>query len=211
MSKKKEGQVAEIENARIDSLVTRAQNGEMDAFDDLIRTFQTQIFNLAYRMVHNREDAADLTQEIFVKLYRSISAFSGRSKFSTWLYSVAANTCRSGIRRLSRISRREVLRLDEIQETETGTRQYELADPADLPDTCVERNETQKTIETMIAELPENERMMIVLRELQDLSYEEIARITGRSIGTVKSRISRARMKLRDTLTREGLTCTANR
>ena len=195
------------EDKRGAALVVRAQSGEMAAFDELVTIFQSRMFNLAYRMVNSREDAADLTQEIFVKMYRSIHKFGGRSKFSTWLYAVAANCCRSGLRRLRRVSDREVVRLDATAENDAGRRYRELPDPAESVPETMGRGEVKARIEAMIAELPEDARMVMVLRDLQGMTYEGIAEALQCSIGTVKSRLSRARLKLKDRLSREGLTC----
>ncbi len=195
------------EDKRVAALVVRAQSGEMAAFDELVTIFQSRMFNLAYRMVNSREDAADLTQEIFVKMYRSIHKFGGRSKFSTWLYAVAANCCRSGLRRLRRVSDREVVRLDATAENDAGRRYRELPDPAESVPETMGRGEVKARIEAMIAELPEDARMVMVLRDLQGMTYEGIAEALQCSIGTVKSRLSRARLKLKDRLSREGLTC----
>ena len=195
------------EDKRVAALVVRAQSGEMAAFDELVTIFQSRMFNLAYRMVNSREDAADLTQEIFVKMYRSIHKFGGRSKFSTWLYAVAANCCRSGLRRLRRVSDREVVRLDATAENDAGRRYRELPDPAESVPETMGRGEVKARIEAVIAELPEDARMVMVLRDLQGMTYEGIAEALQCSIGTVKSRLSRARLKLKDRLSREGLTC----
>src|SRR3989339_369371 len=106
-----------VDSPDVDELVKRAQDGNMEAFDELVQSFQVPIYNLALRMLNNTSDASDLTQEIFVKMYRSIAGFQGKSKFSTWLFMLAINTCRSGMRKLGRISSMEVGRLD--QETVT--------------------------------------------------------------------------------------------
>ena len=201
------GSEAEQVAAQVAALVVRAQDGEMAAFDELVLIFQSRMFNLAYRMVSNREDAADLTQEIFVKMYRSINKFSGRSQFSTWLYALAANCCRSGLRRLRRVSDREVMRLDADDANGSGRRHREMSDPGESVPETIGRSEVKQRIEGIIAELPEDARMVVVLRDLQGLTYESIAETLQCSIGTVKSRLSRARVKLKDKLIREGLTC----
>ena len=195
------------EQERIALLVEKAQQGDMNAFEDIVRTFQGPIFNLAYRMVNNRDDAADAAQEIFVKLFRKIRQFRGNSKFSTWLFSLAANTCRSRLRRLRRIASFEVRHVDEEYETDEGSRSMDLADPADDPVRTLERTEMQHGIESAITELPPDARMIVVLRDLQGLSYEEIAGVLHCSIGTVKSRLCRARSRLKETLMRRGFKC----
>ena len=189
-------------------LVRQAQAGDMAAFDELVMMFRGPMFNLAYRMTNNREDADELTQEIFLKLYKSIDKFQGRSKFSTWLYAVAANTCRSGLRKLKRISSMEVVRLDDDRsKDEGGAGKYDPADPSDLPSTTLEREEAKAKITGLIAELPEDFRMVIVMKDIQGMAYEEMAEALECSIGTIKSRLSRGRAKLKEKLTREGLVC----
>jgi len=195
------------EQERIALLVEKAQQGDMNAFEDIVRTFQGPIFNLAYRMVNNRDDAADAAQEIFVKLFRKIQQFRGDSKFSTWLFSLAANTCRSRLRRLRRIASFEVRHVDEEYETDEGSRSMDLADPSDDPVRMLERTEMQHGIESAITELPPDARMIVVLRDLQGLSYDEIAAVLHCSIGTVKSRLCRARSRLKETLMRRGFKC----
>jgi len=179
------------------ALVRAAQEGDRAAFTKLVHVFSGPMYNLAYRMAGNADDAADLTQEIFVKLYRAIGQFRYRSKFSTWLCSLAANTCRSGMRKLGRRRDRERLCLDDgPDEGEV----YEPADPGDRPDRVIERRETQAMIERAIGRLPEAFRSVIILRDLQGMAYDEIAEALACSIGTVKSRLARARMRVRDDL-----------
>ena len=188
-------------------LVQQAQAGDMAAFDELVMMFRVPMFNLAYRMVNNREDADELTQEIFLKLYKSIGRFEGRSKFSTWLYAVAANTCRSGLRKLKRISSMEVVRLDDDREGYEGAGKYDPPDSGDLPSTALEREEVKTKITELITELPEDFRMVIVMRDIQGMAYEEMAEALSCSVGTIKSRLSRGRARLKEKLTREGLVC----
>jgi RNA polymerase sigma-70 factor (ECF subfamily) len=189
---------AATEGVDVDSLVRAAQAGDRVAFTQLVQVFTRPMYNLAYRMAGNADDAADLTQEIFVKLYRAIGQFRYRSKFSTWLCSLGANTCRSGMRKLGRRRDRELLCLDD--DSGDGVLR-EAADPGDRPDREMERRETQATIERAIGQLPEAFRTVIILRDLQGMAYDEIAEVVGCSMGTVKSRLARARMRVRDRLT----------
>ena len=183
----------------------------MAAFDELVRTFQGPIFNLAFRMVNNREDADDLTQEVFVKVYRAIQSFRGESKFSTWLYALAANACRSRLRRLRRIAFFEFRSLNAAADPRDGAGVPEPADPGDPPPKALERNEVQEVIGRAVAELPEEFRTVVVMRDMQGLSYEDIAAALRCSGGTVKSRLARGRERLRAKLKREGLLCAAIR
>ncbi len=188
---------AATEGIDVDALVRAAQAGDRDAFTRLVEVFSGPMYNLAYRMAGNATDAADLTQEIFVKLYRSIGQFGYRSKFSTWLCSLAANTCRSGMRKLGRWRDREPLCLD--NDPVDGPRR-EPADPGARPDQTLARAELRATIERAMDRLPEVYRAVIVLRDLQGLAYDEIAEALNCSMGTVKSRLARARMQVRDHL-----------
>ena len=192
-----------------DDLVRRAQAGDADAFDQLVRVFGKPMYNLAYRMTGNAADASDLSQEIFVKLHRSLGKFRWRSKFSTWLYALGSNTCRSGLRRLRRISSAEVVRLDRESEQDDRPGRIELADPSASPGRQAELADVRAHVEGAIAELPEAFRMVIVLRDLQGLEYEEIAQSLKCSVGTVKSRLARARGRVKDALTRKGVVCAA--
>jgi RNA polymerase sigma-70 factor, ECF subfamily len=191
------------EDAAVEDLVRRAQAGDMAAFDGLVRRFSGPMYNLAYRMVGNGADADDLAQEIFVKLHRSIGQFRWQARFTTWLYAVAANVCRSGMRRRRRISSREVMSLDRDDSAES--KPPVPADPGDPPAQAIIRRETREQVETAIAELPEEFRMTIVLRDLQGLEYEEIAQALKCSMGTVKSRLARARLRVKERLVRQGV------
>jgi RNA polymerase sigma-70 factor (ECF subfamily) len=193
----------------IENLVKQAQDGSMNAFDELVGVFKVQIYNLALRMVNNNEDAADLTQTIFVKAYRSIRSFQGKSKFSTWLFTLAINTCRSGLRKLNRISDIEAGRLDQAIQTDEGSILREPVDPADSPARILERKDFAQAVKNIIAELDDDFRLVIILRDIQGMAYEEIAEVLDCSVGTVKSRLARARIKIKDKLLREGLTCNA--
>jgi RNA polymerase sigma-70 factor (ECF subfamily) len=183
-------------------LVKEARSGSMEAFDELIRLFQDRIYNLAYRMVNNHADASDLTQEIFVKLHRSLGKFRGQSRFSTWLHAVAANHCRTGLRKSRRIGFHESRSLDEPLDPGEGDarRAIEPQDPGATPATALEHRELGERIGAVVAALPEDLRAVLVLRDVQGLEYEEIARALGCELGTVKSRLWRARFRVKDEL-----------
>ena len=201
-----EGKATEAPEEHIARLVKEAGAGSMAAFDELIRLFQDRIYNLAFRMVNNHEDASDLTQEIFVKLHRSLGKFRGQSRFSTWLYAVAANHCRSGLRKLRRIDFFESRSLDEPRdETNGGDARHaiEPADPGVSPATALEHRELGERIGAVVAGLPEKLRTVLVLRDMQGLEYEEIACVLDCSLGTVKTRLWRARFRVKDKLERK--------
>lgn len=187
-----------IDHKVVDELVSQVKEGKRTAFDDLVRLFQKPIFNLAFRMVNNYEAAQDVTQEVFMKVFRSLSQFNGQSLFSTWLYAIAVNTCRNQRHAAQRKSFFE-LRGGEWAESGQGGKDL-LVDPAPGPDTQVERNETSAVIQNVIAGLSEEFATAIILRDIQDMSYEQIAEVLGCSLGTVKSRISRARWLVREQL-----------
>ncbi len=186
----------------VDKLVREAQTGNEAAFNALVTAFSGLIYNLAYRMAGNAADAEELSQEVFVKLFRSIRKFRWKSKFSTWLYALAINSNRSGLRKIRRISGREVVRLDNRDTTEIPCR--ETIDPGERPGDAMMRNEVQARVESAIATLASVYRQVIILRDLQGLTYEEIATALGCSLGTVKSRLARARMRVKDLLLKAG-------
>jgi RNA polymerase sigma-70 factor (ECF subfamily) len=185
-----------------EELVRRFQGGEEAAFDDLMRRFQRQMYNLAYRMLDNGEEANDLTQEIFIKVYRSIAKFRGESSFSTWLHAVALNLCRNRRRQLRRLSEFEAVSLDNPGHGETDGLPMQMAAPDTPPDKMLERTEIRHLVERTVAGLPEDFAAVVVMRDIQDMSYEEIAAALDCSMGTVKSRLSRGRLMVAEKLKR---------
>jgi len=182
------------------TLVRNAASGDAASFENLILPYEKPIYNFCFRMFNNREDAQDVAQEIFLKIFRNLKKFNSRGEgsFKKWLYKVANNACIDELRkRGSRISAES---LDEAVESEDGemSRQYESKESP--PDEVVISRERQSEIKKAIAGLPADYKNIIILRDIQGLSYEEIAEITGAKLGTVKSKLSRARTALRDKL-----------
>ncbi|HSW09304.1 MAG TPA: sigma-70 family RNA polymerase sigma factor [Bacillota bacterium] len=178
-------------------LVSAAKRGDRAAFGELVRRYERKVYNLAYRYAGNSDDAADLAQEAFLKAFCALGTFRGRSAFSTWLYRVTANVCLDALRGRQR---RRTLSLDQAPPGREGDREWELADPrADLEEQ-VQRREVQSAVHRAIGRLGPEHRLVVVLRDLQGFSYQEISRILGLNLGTVKSRLNRARLALRDEL-----------
>jgi RNA polymerase sigma-70 factor (ECF subfamily) len=170
----------------------------VDAFDNLVRLFEKKVYNLAYRMSGNHEDASDLSQEAFLRVFQSLKDFRGQSSFSTWLYRVVSNVCLDELRQRGR---RPTVSLDEPVAGDKGeVMQRQVPDPAPPPDELAERTEIREVVQAGIEQLTEEYRMVIVLRDLQGLSYQEIAEALDCSLGTVKSRLNRARFALKEKL-----------
>ncbi len=179
-------------------LIRRCQKGDLAAFDDLVRVYEKKVYNLAYRMSGNHEDANDLSQEAFLRVFQSLKDFRGQSSFSTWLYRVVSNVCLDELRQRGR---RLTVSIDEPVSSDKGeTMQRQLADNAPPPDELAERREVREVVQAAIGELSEEYRVVIVLRDLRDLSYQEIAEVLDCSLGTVKSRLNRARLALKEKL-----------
>jgi RNA polymerase sigma-70 factor (ECF subfamily) len=172
-------------------LVDRLRRGDPRAFEDLVIAYQHRVFGVALRMLGNRAEAEELAQEVFLRVHRSIGEFRGEAKLSTWLYAIASRLClnrlTSGERRAVRQGEETLLRL---ASREVG--------PAEE----VERSELETALHRAIAELGEERRIVVVLRDLEGLSYEEIAAALELELGTVRSRLHRARMDLREKLER---------
>jgi len=183
------------------NLVKRVKKGDKAAFDALVVRYQGKIYNLALRMVGAPHLAEELSQEIFLKVYRKIDSFRGEALFSTWLYQVAANHSRNKIKYLKRREYYRSESLDQPKETQNGsTLQRQVEDNTFNPEDMASSQEVRKLVQEKIATLPEDYRLVIVLRDIQGLSYEEIAKITGAVEGTVKSRLHRARNALKEEL-----------
>ena len=181
-------------------LVRAAQSGDQSAFAHLVTANQAMVYSLAYRMTGNPEDAADLTQEAFLNAWRSLGSFNGQSAFSTWIYRLASNAC---IVFLRREKRRSSLSMT-LEDEDDADRQADLPDDRWSPQRALERREAQEAVRQGLAALSPEHREVLILRELEGLSYTEIAQALDLEEGTVKSRISRARLALRDFLIKSG-------
>ncbi|HEY8450423.1 MAG TPA: sigma-70 family RNA polymerase sigma factor [Bacillota bacterium] len=175
-------------------LVQRARAGDFEAFGELVARYEKKVYNLGLRYTGDPQEAEDLAQETFVRVFRALHRFRGEARFSTWLYRVATNVCLDALRR--RRLRPEPV-LDRPLATDEGELERELVSPEPEPATQLEAAERSALIRREIAAVREPYRSVLILRDLQDLSYEEVAAILGVSIGTVKSRLHRARELLR--------------
>ena len=175
-------------------LIRKAKQGDMLAFEELILKHEKIVYNLALRMMNHSEDAMDISQEVFLKAYRSLSNFDERSAFSTWIYRITHNTCIDEIRKRKG---KQTYSLEEDLESEDGSMQRQVADDGDTPEESLMRKEQKSEILRALDTLSEEHKAAIILRDVKGLSYEEIAEILELSLGTVKSRINRARNQLK--------------
>ncbi|MCS5613653.1 MAG: sigma-70 family RNA polymerase sigma factor [Candidatus Poribacteria bacterium] len=182
-----------IDQHEID-LVKRCQNRDMQAMEEIVRQYENQVYNIAYGMLGSPEDAQDITQDVFVSVWEKIGQFRFRSKFSTWLYRIAKNMS------LNEKSRRTSRKTDvvEIDDSQAWV-------PVDYqtPEDEILASEQQQILHKALGQLKESYRTILVLREMEELSYEDLSAVLGCSIGRVKSRLYEARMQLRGILKRE--------
>ena len=180
-------------------VVRRCRGGDADAFGEIVLRYQDRIFATVYRIVGHPEDARDLAQEAFLRSFAKLDTFREGARFSTWLYTIALNLTRSELRK--RKTRRKVraVSLDGTADPEDG-RCPEPASSGEAPDTILGRRELYGLALREIERLPEEAREVLVLRDMQDLSYEEIAQVVECPVGTVRSRLHRARGTLREAL-----------
>ncbi len=178
-----------------EELVDKSQAGDLQAFEELVCRYERKIYTLAYRMTGNYHDANDLAQEAFLRAFQAIKGFRGDSSFSTWLCRIAANVCRDELKKRYRTP---VDYLDE--EISFGEQEVKKQVPVDEPGPAelYEKHELQRELQALIDTLTPEYRVAIILRDIQGLSYEEIAEQLECSLGTVKSRISRARSFLKE-------------
>lgn len=180
--------------------IERVLGGDVNAFEPLVHAYEKTVYNLALRSLGSREDAEDVTQEAFLKAYRSLSSFRGESKFSVWLYRIVSNLC---LDRLRARQRRPVQSLT-VENEEGETDELEIADEHFSPEKLLDRKLTRESVQRGLQALPDDARQILLLRELQGLSYEEIGRVLALEPGTVKSRIFRARKRLCAFLLQDG-------
>ena len=183
-----------------ESLIERCLKGDTGAFEQLVDRYQQKVFNIAYRMSGNREDALDLSQESFLRAYKALKRFRGQSSFGTWLFRITNNTCIDELRRKKR-QPQLVVSTDAVIKTEDGEYQFEVPDsPDETPEALALTQELKNQIQQALQNLSEEHRAALVLRDVEGYSYEEIADILQLNLGTVKSRINRARLALRQEL-----------
>jgi len=177
-----------------EALVASARQGDVNAFNRLVLAYQELAYNVAYRILGNEDRAADATQEAFLRGYRALEQFRGGS-FKVWILRIVTNCCYDQLRAGQR---RPTTSLEDLLEDEEHTRLFE--DDAETPEEHLERRELDAAIQRGLEGLPDDQRAVLVMSDIEGLSYEEIARVMSVPLGTIKSRLSRARAKLRDYL-----------
>ncbi len=181
-------------------LVSRAKEGDQDAFEKLLKKYEDRIYNLAYRILGNRSDAADILQEASLKAFQALPNFSGRSSFGTWFYRIAANLC---LIRLRKKKKRAALSLEEItaaKDEEGKRRAYEIPDWSNNPAASLANAELRTLLERSITELPDIYRLPFVLYEMEGKSVKEVSKMLKISESAVKTRLHRSRLALREKL-----------
>ena len=177
------------------ALIDAARQGDVGSFNRLVLSYQSMVYNLAYRILGDQDAAADATQDAFISAFKGIGKFRGGS-FKSWLMRIVTNACYDQLRLKQR---RPTTSLDALLVLEPAPIRS-LTDPGEAPEQYTMRQELSSAIQVGIGTLPPEQRVALILSDVQGLSYQEIAEVTGVSLGTVKSRLSRARGKLRDFL-----------
>ena len=186
------------ERSQEQQLVSAARGGDLDAFEALVRLYEKRVFALAVRMCGSREDAAEASQEAFLAAWQGLAFFRGESSFSTWLYRLTSNAC---VDLLRREGRHRAAAGPSLDDEEAG---LDVPDQTLSPQDEAERRELRESIDRGLEALTPEHRQVLVLREMHQLSYDEIADVLSLDVGTVKSRISRARKQLRNFLLKDG-------
>ena len=185
-------------------VIERCKAGDPGAFAEMVLQSQRKVFNIAYRMLGNAEEAKDMAQEVFLSVFESIKDLKEEVKFNAWLTQITLNHCRN---RWKYLKRKQYFKTDSLEdpvETEDGSVPKAVYDPADNPEIHLEKKMIQRLVQRGLLELTEEQRELVVLRDLQGFSYEEIGESLGLPEGTIKSKLHRARMGLKAILERSG-------
>ena len=182
------------------AVINAVLDGDVNAYEYLVKAYEKKVYNLALRMVGNSEDAYDMSQEAFIKAYNSLHSFRGDSKFSVWLYRIVSNVCLDYLRARNR---KATVSLS-VENDDGEDVELDIADEASSPQALLDRSLTRDAVRRGLQALPPDHREILLLREIQGLSYEEIADTLDLEVGTVKSRIFRARKKLCAFLVKDG-------
>lgn len=176
-------------------LIKKCKKGNREAFNVLFSRYQSQVFNIAYSMLSDREDASDAAQEVFVKVYRSIQSFNEKSSFTTWLYRITANTCSDFLRKRQRSG--NIMSINSYTDED---KEFDIEDESASVERGIELSERQAAVRKAISELKDEHRIIITLCDIEGLGYDKISEILKIPPGTVKSRINRARSALKKNL-----------
>lgn len=181
-------------------LIEQSRKGNVDAFEELIKNHKKSAYNIALRMLRNVEDAEDISQEALIKVFKSIDKFNMQSTFKVWMYRIVVNACLD-------FKRKKVINSFSIDEAKNGdgnSQMYtEIKDDTNNPDILIEQKFNQKIVSDSVNKLEDDFKTVIILRDIQGFSYNEIAEILSCNLGTVKSRINRARIKLKEIIEEE--------
>lgn len=179
-----------------EELVRRVQQGNVEAFEELVRRYERKVYNITYRLLGNEQDANEALQDTFLRAYRFMPKFKFKSTFYTWLYRIATNVSLTRLRRRKNV---EVVSLD-APLPDTDELKFDLPDTGQTPEEAFTQKRLRERLDRAVQELPEDYRKVVVLRDLQGLSNEEVSRILKLSVPAVKSRLHRARLALREKL-----------
>jgi RNA polymerase sigma-70 factor (ECF subfamily) len=185
------------------AFVRAVQGGDMAAFDQLVVKHKDKLFNMVYWLLGDYQEANDCAQEIFIKVFKSIKKFRFESSFSTWLYRIAINTCKNKLKSSAYRWKKKTVSLENPDGSKQDKRSYEIQNGSPSPENKLEKKERIMLIQKAVNALPQEQNRVVVLRDIQGLSYQEIADITGLNLGTVKSRLARARLVLRERLKKD--------
>jgi RNA polymerase sigma-70 factor (ECF subfamily) len=194
-----------LADSNITNLIKRSQHGDVDSFGILVNIYQGKVLGLCLKLTGNRSDAEDLAQDVFIKSYSALKGFRREADFGTWLHRITVNMYLNYKKKNSRMN---ILYIDDPVKTDNGEISREIADSSADPLQEVEEKEDRSAVRQALDSLSPEHKAVLVLREIEGYSYEEIAQITQSSLGTVKSRMNRARLALKDKMTQIGITKT---
>lgn len=180
-------------------LIRQAKSGNLKAYEEIIGLYEKKVFSTIYYMVKNDNEVEDIAQEVFIKIYKNLGNFKEESSLYTWIYRITVNVCIDEFKK-----RKKVVYLDEKIDTKDGEVELQLSDDSKSPTDIAEDNDLKDKLEKCIKKLPESQRMMIILRDIKGFTYMEIAEIMKMNLGTVKSKINRARASLKELLEEDG-------
>ena len=180
-------------------LIKAFQAGKKAAFDELVLSHKDKVFNLCYWFVGDYQDANDLAQDVFFKTFKALKNFRFESAFSTWIYRIAVNTCKNRLKSIQYRLKKKFVHLNNTAAAKNNPG-VEIADESSSPEIELGRKEKSRLIQTAINSLPTEKKAVVVLRDIEGLSYEKISTVTQLNLGTVKSKLARARQDLREML-----------